>query len=49
LKNICINNITLFILGGKLKAATKHRKQDNHGGDNQVDYLFLFLELKKKN
>ena len=42
LKNIDIKNIIFIILGGKLKSASKHRKQDQYGGENQVNDVFLF-------
>jgi hypothetical protein len=31
--------VSLSIQGGKLKSASKHRKQDMTGGDNQVNIV----------
>jgi hypothetical protein len=31
----------LFVVGDRLKSASKHRKQENHNGENQV-YSFCF-------
>jgi hypothetical protein len=37
IQKLILKNIIFFIPGGKLKAATKHKKTDNYAAENQVN------------